>query len=164
MKPQSLSKWANTRLSQRLKDEYTAHRLYRYVGNCLRNEGMNIAAEYFFKEADDELEHAKKLEKYATDWNSELEFLPLESPQETNGLVDIIDKYYTLEHNLLKSYSKDMAEAMEEGEIPLFVFLQEFVTIQTKALAEVSDILNQLELFDKSDKNWIFQFEKKIFG
>jgi ferritin len=43
-----------------------------------------------------------------------------------------------------------------------FNFLQQFIAIQTKAVAEYADKLNMLELFDQTDKNWLFNFEKKL--
>jgi hypothetical protein len=31
------------------------------------------------------------------------------------------------------------------------------------AVAEYSTFLNQLDLIDKNDKNWVYEFEKKAF-
>jgi ferritin len=44
-----------------------------------------------------------------------------------------------------------------------FDFLQKFRKIQTESVANYSDFLNELELIDKSDKNWVYMFEKKAF-
>ena len=162
IKPKKLNKGAVESLSLRLKDEQTAYRLYRYFSNCLRNSGYLIAAKYFEGEAMEELEHAHILEKYATDWNTELEFLTLETPAEADGMVEIFEASYTLEYNLLQEYSKNAVECLEDGDMSTFNFLQQFIAIQTKAVAEYADKLNMLELFDQTDKNWLFNFEKKL--
>ena len=44
-----------------------------------------------------------------------------------------------------------------------FDFLQQYRTIQRLAVAEYSTFLNQLELIDKEDKNWVYEFEKRAF-
>lgn len=160
--PKKLNKGAVEALSLRLKDEQDAYRMYRYFANCLRNSGYLIAAKYFEVEAMDELEHAHILEKYATDWNTELEFLKLETPKEAEGMVEIFEAAYKFEYYLLEEYSKNIVECLEEGDMSTFNFLQQFIDIQTKAVAEYSDKLNMLALFDQTDKNWLFNFEKKL--
>lgn len=163
MKPHSLPKATIGKLSERLKNEQEAYRYYRYVSNCLRNKGMLIAAAYFEKEAQEELEHAHKLEKYATDWNTELDFMPLPVPSSKETLEAIIEESYKMEYALLGHYEDDCVEALNKGDISTFTFLQEYVNIQREAVAGYADMLNMLDLFDKSDKNWIFNFEKKLF-
>lgn len=160
--PKKLNKGAVEALSLRLKDEQDAYRMYRYFSNCLRNSGYLIAATYFEAEAIDELGHAHILEKYATDWNTELEFLSLSAPKEAEGMVEIFEAAYKFEYYLLEEYSKNIVECLEEGDMSTFNFLQQFIDIQTKAVAEYSDKLNMLALFDQTDKNWLFNFEKKL--
>ena len=41
-------------------------------------------------------------------------------------------------------------------------YSKNLIDIQTKAVAEYSDKLNMLALFDQTDKNWLFNFEKKL--
>lgn len=160
--PKKLNKGAVESLSLRLKDEQKAYRMYRYFANCLRNSGYFLAAKYFEGEAVEELEHAHILEKYATDWNTELEFLTLETPTEADGMVEIFEEAYKFEYYLLEEYSKNAVECLEDGDMSTFNFLQQFIAIQTKAVAEYADKLNMLALFDQTDKNWLFNFEKKL--
>lgn len=164
-----LSKGRLKSLSERLKDEQDAYRMYRYFANCLRNKGFLKAAAYYEAEAMDELTHAHTLEKYATDWNCELDFLPLDVPKETEGseaekFVGIIEASYKFELYLLGEYTKDINECMEEGDMSTFNFLQQFIDIQTKAVAEYAEMINILALFDMKDTTWLLNFEKKIFG
>jgi len=162
--PNKLPKKAVSNLTDRLTNEYEAHRVYRYVSNCLRNKGFEIAADYYASEAADELTHAEKLQKFASDWNVELELKPLgkvEVPEET--LDGIVSYTYTMEYNLLKAYQKDYMDAFEDGDLYLAFFLKELIDIQSKSVAEISDKINAMQLFDTTDKNWLFNFEKKVF-
>jgi len=164
MKPHKLNSGVVKALSNLLKDEYYANRVYRYISNCLRNSGFKYAADYYANEAADEIQHAIGLEKFATDWNTELAFLPQEGVDlKEEGLVEFIDFSYNLEYALLEKYKKEYTSAFEDGDLEVAFFLQKYVDIQCNAVAEIADQLNMLELFDKEDKNWVFQFEKKVF-
>ncbi len=150
-------------LSLRRKDEYAAHYAYEYAGQCFKNKGYNIAAEYFFKEAEDELKHARMIELYAAQWNTDLDFLAIEPPMEVETIDGALEAFYTMEMGLLNSYKSTAMETFESGELEHFIFLQSFVDIQNKAVGEYSDKLNMIALFDKSNPSWVFQLEKKLF-
>ena len=149
-------------LSERLNDEQKANRFYRYVSNCLENAGYVIAAKYFAAEAAAEIEHAKGLEKYATDWNDELDFLALPAVGEYEGIVMIVDAAYKLEWDLLQAYKENVFTAQEEEDYSTFNFLQKYIDIQTQSVAEYANIINQLNLFKVDDTN-LYLFEEKLF-
>ena len=56
-------------LTDRLKDEYTAHYYYRAATNWCNDMNYKKAGAFFENEAKDELEHAETLQKYMTDFN-----------------------------------------------------------------------------------------------
>lgn len=164
--PTKLPKKSVTILSELLKKEYEAHRMYRYVSNCLRNKGYNIAAAYYAAEAESELKHAEKLQKFASDWNVELSLLPLgepDLPENEETLDGIVSYSYKMENDLLQIYKKRYIEHFEDGDLEVAFFLQEFVNIQCSSVVEVSEQINAMMLFDQTDKNWLYNFEKKVF-
>lgn len=163
MTPNKLPKGTVKYLSERLKDEYNANRFYRYASNCLKSVGYFVAADYFAKEAVEEMEHARGLQDYAADWNNELDFLALESVEETEGIIDIVNHAYEIEWALLKKYKENSMDAWDEGDLSTFNFLKKYVDIQTQSVIDYSDKLNMLALFDSADKNWLFDNEKKLF-
>lgn len=163
MELKKLSSKTAKALSLRHKDEYKAHYTYQYIAQCFKNKGYYIAAEYFYKEAEDELNHAKMLELYAAQWNTELDFLTIDSPDEIEGIEGALEYSYKMELDLLNSYKSTTMETFEDGELEHFIFLQQFVDIQNKAVGEYADKLNMLDLFDRSNPSWVLQFEKKLF-
>jgi ferritin len=164
MELKKLSKSALKMLSERHKDEYTAHYTYRYRSQCLKGKGFLIAAAYYEKEAQDELSHAKMLEDYAAQWNVELMFMGIDEPSEVDKLDEIIIDSYRLEYDLLGAYKSTAMQCFEDGELEHFNFLQQFVNIQNKSVGEYADKINMLNLFDNSDPSWLFQMEEKLFG
>lgn len=162
MKPYSLEPEIANLLSIKINDEYSAHYFYRQAANYCENVGYLKAAEYFKGESSEELEHAEGLQKYLTDWNVQPIMMQIKSPQEVKGLVDILDKAYMMEYALYDEYEK-ISAAILMKDLCTFDFLQKYRTIQRMAVAQYSTFLNQLDLIDKTDKNWVYEFEKRAF-
>lgn len=162
MKPYELPNDISKMLSEKINDEYSAHYFYRQVANYCENVGYLKAAEYFKGEAEDELKHAEGLQKYLTDWNIQPELNPIKTPQSVKGLVDAIEKAYEMEYVLYSEY-EEISGKIFPKDICTFDFLQQYRTIQRLAVAEYSTFLNQLETIDQTDKNWVYEFEKRVF-
>ena len=150
-------------LFERLNDEYTAFYFYRNAANWCKNMGFTGGAKYFSGEAASEIEHAKSIEKYLTDWNIMPELKPIEKPESFSGLQDIIEKAYELEYDLCDEYKK-AATLFMQNNLNTFTFIQEYIKIQNDSVAEYSDLLNQLALINPMNKFELFYFDKKVLA
>ena len=161
--PKTLDGSIVSAMEARLKDEYTAHLIYKNAANCCKNVGYAKAAAFFEAEAADELTHAQKLQDYMIQWNV-LPQIPVATvPNTMKSLVDCINGAYTFEYNLLQSYSQIQLEV--EGMHPAtFNFIQEFVDIQNHSVGVFSDLLNAIVLVDYNNKLDLLMFEDKYFG
>lgn len=149
-------------LTERLKDEYTAHYYYRAASNWCQDMNYKKAAEFFTNEAADELTHAQKLQEYMTDFNI-LPVIPTAPTKHSfNNLIDIIHGAYKMELGLMKSYNKDSLDLFNE-DITTFDVLTEFREIQKGAVVEYSDLVNATNLVDKTDKFQVLYFEQTYF-
>lgn len=149
-------------LTDRIKDEYTAHYFYRAATNWCRDKNYKKAAEFFNNEADDELTHAKKLQEYMTDFNI-IPVIP-QAPidHKFDGLIDIIYGAYKMELALMKAYNEDSKDLFSD-DITTFDFLGEFREIQKGAVVEYNDLINGSELVDIKDKFQVLYFEQTYF-
>lgn len=165
MNPVLLPQEIVSRFENRILDEYTAHYFYKNAANYCENVGYSQAASYFNDEAEHELVHAKGLEKFLTDWNVQPKLPAISSPVPFSGLVDIIDKAYEIEYNLLEDYNDDTLFFLEKRHLASFNFTSKYVDIQNESVAQYSTLLNKLELIDKENKNWLndFQREELVF-
>ena len=149
-------------LTERIKDEYTAHYFYRNAANWCKNKNYTKAASFFDAEADSELEHAKGLQNYLIDFNIQPTIPQAETNKVFNSLVDIISVAYRMEYSLMESYNQN-SSALFTTDLTTFDFLQEYRKIQKDAVVEYSDLLNALQLIDNTDKFQILYFEQTYF-
>lgn len=149
-------------LTNRIKDEYTAHYYYRAASNWCQDMNYKKAAEFFKNEADDELEHAKKIQEYMVDFNIQPTIPNAPTKHNFSNLIDIVHGAYTMELGLMKAYNKD-SQIVFKSDITTFDFLTEFREIQKGAVVEYNDLINASNLVDKEDKFQVLYFEQTYF-
>ena len=149
-------------LTERIKDEYTAHYFYRAAANWCNDVNYKKAAAFFENESVDELTHAKKLEDYMTGFNI-VPQIPSANPKHTfTGLIEIINEAYTMELNLMKAYNQD-SHSVFADDITTFDFLHKLRKIQKDAVVEYNDLINASNLINKNDKFQVLYFEQTYF-
>lgn len=150
-------------INERIGDEYAAHYFYRNAANWCRDKNYKKAAAFFEAEANAELEHAKGLQDYVTQWN-ELPTIP-SAPTEVKfeSLVDIVNGAYEMEYNLFQEYSDFQTELLTEHPAT-FNFIQGYLNGQNESVAEYCDLINALELVDINNRLDILYFENQYFG
>lgn len=161
--PQALNTAVSARLMNRLGDEYGAHYFYRAASDWCKNMGYFKAASYFQSEATSELDHAKLIRDYMTDWNTMPQIPESQHSHTFNSLVDIVNKAYSLELNLFNSYMNDSREIFSM-DLATFDFLKQLRDIQTQSVAEYSDLLNGLMLINITNKFEVLYFENQYFS
>lgn len=162
MKPKTLAPEIEAMLNERLGDEYTAYFFYRNAANWCKNANYKKAEAFFNTEAEGELGHTQGIQDYLTQWNLIPAIPGVPTSLTFNGLVEIINRAYELEYNLLMKYSED--QKMILGEDPAtFNFIQKYVDIQVGEVAEYSDYVNALELINSNNKFEVLYFEQTYF-
>jgi len=160
--PKTLADTTVKILTDRLRDEYTAHYFYRNATNWCAGIGYLKAAKFFEQEAANELVHAEGLQKYLVDWNV-TPLLPSIKPNIAfTDLIDIINKAYALEYALFESYTTDSKELFA-SDLNTFDFLTTYRTGQTQSVIEYSDLLNAALLVDVNNKFEVLYFEQTYF-
>lgn len=146
-----------------INKEMHAHYFYASAASYCRDVGYPKAAAYFEKESRDEFEHASGLIKYLNDWNVQPKLGGIQPPKcDFTGLVDAIESAYVMELELLDAYNQASMELLHK-DLTTFDKLQEYRNIQFKSVAESSDLLNKLELIDKTDRFQLVWFEEHNF-
>lgn len=149
-------------LTERIKDEYTAHYYYRAASNWCQDMNYKKAAEFFKNEATDELGHAEKLQEYMVDFNIQPDIPQATTKHNFSNLIDIVHGAYKMELQLMKDYNDNSKELFSE-DMTTFDFLTEFREIQKGAVVEYNDLINASNLINKNDKFQVLYFENTYF-
>ena len=149
-------------LTNRLRDEYTAHYYYRAAANWCGDMNYKKAAAYFTAEANTELTHAEGLQKYMVDFNVIPEILKTNTVHQFNDLTEVVYGAYEMELALMKAYNKDSQSILIE-DITTFDFLTEYRKTQKESVVEYNDLINAINLIDKNDKFQVLYFEQTYF-
>ena len=160
--PKTLSREVVRILTDRISDEYTAHYFYKNAANWCKGVAYNTASAFYEAEAAAELEHAYKLQDYLVSWNIQPEIPSVNTNVSFDSLPDTIQKAYALEFDLFEKYNSDSA-TLFGIDLATFDFLTYFRTKQNDSVAEYSDLLNALELFNLENKLDIIHFEEIYF-
>ena len=149
-------------LTERLKDEYTAHYYYRAATNWCNDMNYKKAGPFFENEAKDELEHAEALQKYMTDFNIIPQIPTAKINHTCKDLIDVINGAYEMELALMNAYNKD-SQSVFSDDITTFDVLTKFRKIQKGAVVEYNDLINGYSLINKNDKFQVLYFEQTYF-
>jgi ferritin len=149
-------------LTDRIKDEYIAHYYYRAASNWCQDKNYKKAFEFFKSEADDELVHAKGIQEYMADFNIIAEIPQAPTSHSFDSLVDIIYGAYQVELALMKEYNKNSQELFTT-DLTTFDFLKKYRKFQKDAVVEYNDLINGIDLIDKTDKFQVLYFEQTYF-
>jgi ferritin len=164
MKPEVLPKEIVDLLLPRLSDEFKAYYFYRAAANWCKGVGFMKAGAFFHNESDDELEHAKKIEDFFVDWNVDPDLPVIAKPQiKFKSLMEVIEKAYEMEYKLYEAYEETSVRVFKTNDLCTFDMLQFFRGIQTKSVAEYSDMLNILDGVS-CNKFEMLQLEETLFG
>jgi ferritin len=151
-------------LTSKIAREYGHHYFYQVAGNWCQLEGFEKAAEYFLKESLEELEHAKKIQKYIVDWNCNPNItILMPEKSEFSSLLELIQDAYNTEYELYEIYKKDSVDIFNTGDICSFDFLQFFREAQKDAVITYSNMLSLLDGVDSNNKFNLLMLEEKLF-
>ena len=162
LSPRTLSPEVAELLVERLGDEYTAHYFYRTASNWCMDKAYVNAGAYFAAEASSELEHAGLLQTYLVGWNIVPVIPPVKMIPSFTTLIDIVNKAYVLEYNLLTKYNMDSSMIISI-DLNTFDFLKQLRDIQNSAVAEYSDLLNAAQLVNVENNFEVLYYEGKYF-
>lgn len=148
-----------TELTDRIKDEYTAHYFYRNAANWCADANYKKAAAFFEAEAVTELEHAKGLQDYMVGFNIIPVIPATETNRQFNSLPQIIREAYGLELDLMKKYNITSGKLFG-SDLTTFDFLQTYRIGQKESVVEYNDLINALGLIDENNKLDVLYFEQ----
>lgn len=137
-----ISEQMNAKLNEQINfEQYSAH-TYLGMAAALESMGLKILADYFFKHADEEREHAMKMIRYALDVGGRVTMKTIDEPKGNWDSVESIVKQ-TLDHELevTKRINDLVALADQQKDYATRSFLQWYVDEQVEEVSSAEYLL-----------------------
>ncbi len=148
-------------LNARLQDEYNAERFYKNLSKWCDQKGWAKASKYFVCMMHKAHHLAHKLERYATDRNTDINSPTVSMPEATGETyVDLIEQSYEMENTQLSSYKGDVV-SISDTQPDFALFLEKYIKCHQKWLYEYSEMLKKLQGISGDFE--LRAMEKKVF-
>jgi ferritin len=155
-----ISKHMNDSINAQVGREFGASLQYISIASYLHAEALTQFADFFFKQAEEERDHAMKFVKYLVDAGAEVQIPPVDAPKAAFASVEeAIALSLQWEQDVTGYINALMDVAMEEKDYLTRQFLDWFVNEQ---LEEVSTMDNLLKVVQKAGDRNLLMLEAYI--
>ncbi len=155
-----LNKTVRDLINSQINKEIYSSYLYYAIANFYRAKGLVGFTKWFDKQAQEELEHATKLNSYLYEQGEEVTLLAIDSPKATfKNVRDPLVAAYEHEKFISASINKIYSEALKVGDIRTVRFLNWFVDEQTEEEAKALELIEKYDLATKDTTTYLFDKE-----
>jgi ferritin len=149
-----ISKKINDAINQQIGNEFGASLQYVCIASYFAGEGLVELAGFFYKQADEEREHAMRFVKFAVDSGGQVQIPALPAPKPTfKGAVEAVRLSLDWEKEVTAQITKLYELGVKENDYLTQNFLSWFLKEQ---LEEVSTMDTLLKVVQRAGDNLLF--------
>jgi ferritin len=147
-------------LQDALQVELYQSNLWKHLANHLQRLGFFGSQKYFLAESAEELTHYQIIVEFMNDMGDVADVPAIEAIKDKIETIgDALEIGYETELDVLNQY-KDLYKMAEEEDCAVAVFLQQFITIQVKAVGQYGDFLAKYKVAEATKE--ILEFDQHI--
>jgi ferritin len=147
-------------LQDALQVELYQSNLWKHLANHLQRLGFFGSQKYFLTESAEELTHYQIIADFMNDMGDVADAPAIEAIKDKIETIgDALEIGYETELDVLNQY-KDLYKMAEEEDCAVAIFLQQFVTIQVKAVGQYGDLLAKYKVAEATKE--ILEFDEHI--
>lgn len=147
-------------LQDALQVELYQSNLWKHLANHLQRLGFFGSQKYFMTESAEELTHYQIIADFMNDMGDVADVPAIEAIKDKIETIgDALEIGYETELDVLNQY-KDLYKMAEEEDCAVAVFLQQFITIQVKAVGQYGDLLAKYKVAEATKE--ILEFDQHI--
>ncbi len=163
--PRTMQSLVSSKLAQKLQEqighELGAHQKYLAIGTYFAQRNLDRFSALFYKQAEEEKEHAMKIVKFLTDAGETAHFPAIEAvSSEFMTAADAVSQAVSWERTVTDQFQAMARLALAEGDFVGFQFLQWFLEEQVEEVSSMEKYLALVEsginLFQAED---LLEFE-----
>jgi len=155
-----ISNELNDAINSQIGREFGAHLQYVNIATYFDSQGLKKFAEFFYKQAEEERDHAMKFVKYIVDAGGDVHIPPVSAPQSTfKSAEEAVELSLTWETEVTRQIYNLMDIAMNQKDYIARQFLDWFTNEQ---LEEVSTMENLLRIVRMAGERNLIMLEAYI--
>lgn len=141
-----ISQRINDALNQQVGEEFGASMQYVQIAAYFDGEGLPMLARHFFRQADEERDHAMKFVKFIMDADGELAIPAVAAPQpEFRSAEQAVQKSLDWELTVTKQINQLMDLAIKDNDHITRNFLQWFMEEQLEEVSSMETLLRMVK-------------------
>jgi ferritin len=134
-------------LNEQVRREFQAAQNYLAMATHLDGKSLEYLAAFFYRQADEEREHAMKLVRYMLDLGHQPTIPAIETPQAAfEGVKEIVEASLAQEQSVTAAIHELVDEALSAKDHATYQFLLWFVDEQVEEEATFGKLLDIIEL------------------
>lgn len=150
-------------LNAQIEKEMYSSNLYLAMASWAERNGFPGTSQWMYAQADEERMHMLKFIEYVNERGAKATIPAVEEPpMEFEGVKDLFTKTYDHELFISESINNIIGITYEERDFTTQQWLQWFVTEQIEEEAQVTGIIDKLNLL--GDTQNLYLFDRDIFG
>jgi ferritin len=147
-------------LQSAIQAELYQSNLWKHLANQLQRLGFFGSQKYFLAESAEELTHYQIIVEFINDMGDVASVPAIEAvTDKVSSIGDALEIGYETELDVLNQYKKIYKQA-EEEDCAVAIFLQQFITIQVKAVGQYGDLLAKYKVAEETKE--ILEFDQHI--
>jgi ferritin len=147
-------------LQSAIQAELYQSNLWKHLANQLQRLGFFGSQKYFLAESAEELTHYQIIVEFINDMGDVASVPAIEAvTDKVDSIGDALQIGYETELDVLNQYKKIYKQA-EEEDCAVAIFLQQFITIQVKAVGQYGDLLAKYKVAEETKE--ILEFDQHI--
>lgn len=151
-------------LNVQIQKEEFSSRLYLAMAIWCEVKGYPGAAEFLYRQSEEERMHQLKLVRYVNDRGGVATLQPLEQPQaEFSSLLELFQQVLKHEQYISASINEVYGVTLQEKDYTTGNFLQWYITEQIEEESTMSDILDKITLAG-AEPSGMFHIDKELKG
>jgi len=149
-------------INEQIKNEFFSSWIYLAMAYKFENMGLKVFAKWFYKQANEEREHAFKFGKYLLEQGTVVKLTALDQPKlDYASAEEICSEAVEHEKFITKKINELVDLAKKENDHATFNFLQWFVEEQVEEVSSTQELLDMVKMANNPSQ--LFLLEGRLY-
>ncbi len=160
-----ISKNMNSALNEQIGYEFAASLQYVAIASHFAGEGLTCLANHFYKQANEERDHAMRFVNYVVDASGRVEIPDIKAPKSSFGSVEeAIALSLAQEKEVTAKINSLVEQSMKESDHITFQILSWFVKEQLEELSSMDNLLKVVQLAGQKNLLYVEEYIARHHG